>query len=111
MTKDGQNWIRSLSQGETQTLGYCFISALKEGARVDFPMVVDTPLGIIDEGPPRELFAELLPEFVKDTQLIFLMTSAEYTPNVRRVLSQRVGATYRLVYEPASEGTKVETIG
>lgn len=111
MTKDGQNWIRSLSQGETQTLAYSFISALKEGARVDFPMVVDTPLGIIDEGPPRELFAELLPEFVKDTQLIFLMTSAEYTPNVRRVLSQRVGGTYRLVYETASEGTRVEKIG
>jgi len=110
ITKNGENWIRSLSQGETQTLAYSFISALKEGARVAFPMVVDTPLGIIDEGPPRELFAELLPEFVKDTQLIFLMTSAEYTANVRRILSNKVGRAFRLSYQPSEETTRVERI-
>lgn len=110
ITKDGENWIMSLSQGETQTLSYSFISALKEGAKVIFPMVVDTPLGIIDEGPPRELFAELLPDFVKDTQLIFLMTSAEYTPNVRRILSSKVGQVYRLTFRAENGDTKVEKI-
>jgi DNA sulfur modification protein DndD len=111
ITKNGENWVRSLSQGETQTLAYAFISALKEGARVTFPMIIDTPLGIIDEGPPRELFAELLPEFVKDTQMIFLMTSAEYTEKVKRILSPRVGATYALRYYPEEETTKVRVVG
>ncbi len=111
ITKNGENWIRSLSQGETQTLSYSFISALKEGARVVFPMVVDTPLGIIDEGRPRELFAELLPEFVKDTQLIFLMTSAEYTATVRRILANKVGRVYQLSFQPLDGATKVRNIG
>lgn len=110
ITKDGENWIMSLSQGETQTLAYSFISALKEGAKVVFPMVVDTPLGIIDEGPPRELFAELLPDFVKDTQLIFLMTSAEYTPAVKKILAGKVGQTYRLEYRQEEGATKVREL-
>jgi DNA sulfur modification protein DndD len=110
ITRDGENWIMSLSQGETQTLAYSFISALKEGAKVVFPMVVDTPLGIIDEGPPRELFADLLPDFVKDTQLIFLMTSAEYTPAVKRILAEKVGRTYRLEYHLEDGATKVKEL-
>ena len=110
ITKDGENWIMSLSQGETQTLAYSFISALKEGAKVVFPMVVDTPLGILDEGPPRELFAELLPDFVEDTQLIFLMTSAEYTPAVKKILAEKVGRTYRLEYRPEESATKVKEL-
>ena len=75
-----------------------------------FPMVVDTPLGIIDEGPPRELFAELLPDFVKDTQLIFLMTSAEYTPAVKKILAGKVGRTYRLEYREEEGATKVREV-
>jgi DNA sulfur modification protein DndD len=110
ITKDGENWIMSLSQGETQTLAYSFISALKEGAKVIFPMVVDTPLGIIDEGPPRELFAELLPDFVKDTQLVFLMTSAEYSPAVKKILAGQVGRTYKLEYRTEEGATKVKEL-
>ena len=111
VTTTGENWVRGLSQGETQTLAYAFISALKEAAKVSRPMVVDTPLGIIDEGPPRELFAELLPDYVKGTQLIFLMTSAEYTATVSRILGPRVGEKYRLDYDQAEDKTTVSKGG
>jgi len=102
--------MKSLSQGETQTLAYAFISALKDASQAKFPMIVDTPLGIIDEGAPRQLFAELLPEYLRETQIIFLMTSAEYTSKVKQVLSKRVARHYRLDHNKNEGSTVVKLV-
>lgn len=87
--------LGSLSAGERQVLALAFMAALGTISGFDAPVVIDTPTGRIS-GKPRENIAEALPNYLQNTQAIFLMTDTEYTDNVRVRMKANVGKEYDL---------------
>lgn len=83
----GYNVINDLSAGEYLILGLSFMSALMSISGFQSPVIIDTPLGKIDE-EHREYITTELPKFLEGTQLILLVTPTEYDSAVRRNLDQ-----------------------
>lgn len=103
----GYNVINDLSAGEYLILGLSFMSALMTISGFHAPVLIDTPLGKIDD-EHREHITRELPKFLKDTQLILLVTPTEYDENVRKNLAQ-----YLLpenFYEICENETKTESM-
>ncbi|KXB07692.1 hypothetical protein AKJ51_00255 [candidate division MSBL1 archaeon SCGC-AAA382A20] len=72
-----------LSGGERKVLGLSFLSSLNVVSGFKVPLVIDSPLTDIEEGEPRLQIARILPEYLEERQVIFLVKRAEYTPDVR----------------------------
>ena len=70
--------INELSQGAALCFGLAFMTALRNYSGYDVPIIIDSPVGKIDEGN-RERIAKNIPDQLKDQQIIFLVTSSEYT--------------------------------
>lgn len=90
--------LGSLSAGERQVLALAFMAALGTISGFDAPVVIDTPTGRIS-GKPRENIAEALPNYLQNTQAIFLMTDTEYTDSVRVRMKANVGKEYDLRFD------------
>ena len=99
------NWINDLASGPKQLLLLSFIAALSEVSGFKFPVFFDTPLANIDN-EQRDNVAKMLPDYLRDTQVILLMKDQEYTPRIRELLSKRVCAELRMTH---SEGKTVVT--
>lgn len=84
---DGYNVINDLSAGEYLILGLSFMSALMTISGFQAPVIIDTPLGKIDD-EHREYITTELPRFLAGTQLILLVTPTEYDNNVKANLSR-----------------------
>jgi len=84
---DGYNVINDLSAGEYLILGLSFMSALMTISGFQAPVIIDTPLGKIDD-EHREYITTELPRFLAGTQLILLVTPTEYDHNVEGNLSK-----------------------
>lgn len=84
---DGYNVINDLSAGEYLILGLSFMSALMTISGFQAPVIIDTPLGKIDN-EHREYITTELPKFLEGTQLILLVTPTEYDSNVKINLNQ-----------------------
>jgi DNA sulfur modification protein DndD len=84
---DGYNVINDLSAGEYLILGLSFMSALMTISGFQAPVIIDTPLGKIDD-EHREYITTELPKFLTGTQLILLVTPTEYDNNVKTNLNQ-----------------------
>jgi DNA sulfur modification protein DndD len=85
--KDGYNAINDLSAGEYLILGLSFMSSLMTISGFQAPVIIDTPLGKIDD-EHREYITTELPKFLSGTQLILLVTPTEYDENVKKNLRQ-----------------------
>lgn len=109
--KTGFNALNTLSAGETQIFVLSFAAALRNASGFKAPLIIDTPLGKIDEEYRKEV-SSILPEFLKDTQVILLVTSSEYTPEVKKNLTKRVekNSEYRLEFNKDEEETKVNLL-
>jgi DNA sulfur modification protein DndD len=107
INKFGSECLGSLSAGERQVLALSFLAALREVSGFDAPIMIDTPLGRISK-EPKENIAELLPEFLKGSQVTMFMTDEEYTPRVREKLSSRVGKEYELDFNQEQSRTMVK---
>lgn len=83
----GYNVINDLSAGEYLILGLSFMSALMSISGFQAPVIIDTPLGKIDD-EHREYITTELPKFLDGTQLILLVTPTEYDEPVRQNLAQ-----------------------
>jgi DNA sulfur modification protein DndD len=99
------NWINDLASGPKQLLLLSFIAALSEVSGFKFPVFFDTPLANIDN-EQRDNVAKMLPDYLKDTQVILLMKDQEYTPRIRELLNKRVCAELRMTH---SQGKTVVT--
>lgn len=83
-----------MNAGHRLCLAFAFALTLSKTAGLNFPMVVDTPSGRLDEGVQTQL-AEVLCDFTlgesgqENHQLILLMTSSEYNKEVANVMSKR----------------------
>lgn len=84
---DGYNVINDLSAGEYLILGLSFMSALMTISGFQAPVIIDTPLGKIDN-EHRDYITTELPKFLEGTQLILLVTPTEYDNNVKINLNQ-----------------------
>jgi len=84
---DGYNAINDLSAGEYLILGLSFMSALMTISGFKAPVIIDTPLGKIDD-EHRDYITNELPKFLHDTQVILLVTPTEYDENVKLNLSK-----------------------
>jgi len=110
INKMGSECLGTLAAGERQVLALSFLAALREVSGFDAPVIIDTPLGRISK-EPRENIAELLPSFLKGTQVTMLMTDEEYTDAVRSKLSRNVITEYELRYIEADSRTEVVKFG
>lgn len=92
---EGLRQVEKLSAGETELLALSFIAALTEVSGFDAPVLIDTPVGRIDE-KHRSAIGEKLPGFLAGHQLTFLFTDAEYDDVVAAELEARLANKYRL---------------
>ena len=98
-----------LSDGEKLVLGLCFMSALHKISGFELPIVMDTPLGVLDDDF-RQNFAKFLPEFVEGKQIVMLVTGTEYTDDFRDVLYTNVGKEYVIDWQNSKEGKESKVI-
>lgn len=78
----GFNALADLSAGQYLILGYAFVVALRTITGYNAPVIVDTPLGKLDT-IHRNKITKQLPELLGNVQIVFLVTSSEYTEDVR----------------------------
>lgn len=106
--KDGFNALNTLSAGETQIFVLSFAAALRNASGFHVPLIIDTPLGKIDE-EYRRYVSSILPKFLEKTQVVMLVTSSEYTPEVRKNLASQVAkeSEFKLEFYKDDEETKV----
>ena len=98
-----------LSDGEKLCLGLCFMSALHNISGFELPIVMDTPLGVLDSDLRRNL-AESLPEFMGGKQIIMLVTSTEYTEDFREPLKNSLEHEYTIKWANSEDGKESEVI-
>ena len=101
----GGNVRAQLSMGETQVSSLAFMLAMTRLGGQEAPLVVDTPLARLDKSV-RANTAHWLPKLT--SQLVLLVTDAEFGPDVEKEIAPSVGKRMRLV--PGPEGTRVDVI-
>lgn len=83
------------SAGTQLTLALSFITALNSLAGFKLPIIIDTPLGRLDDDIRYNL-GKFLPEYTKDIQVILLTTGNEYSGDFKKNIISHVGKTYKL---------------
>lgn len=98
-----------LSAGEKLALALAFMAALNEISGFNLPIIIDTPMGILD----REIklnIAQVLPSYLQDKQITLLVTGEEYSPEFRSRLIDRVGKEYKIRVTETDKGSKSEMV-
>ena len=80
------NKFGAFSAGEYALLAMSFVFALNNVSGFNVPIILDTALGRIST-EPRGNFARNISKYLKDTQIILLLTQSEYSPEVAENLS------------------------
>jgi len=93
--------IDELSQGAALCFGLAFMTALRNYSGYDVPIIIDSPVGKIDEGN-REKIAKNLPKQLEGKQVIFLVTSSEYTSVFKECLKDKISTEINLSYNKNS---------
>ena len=105
----GYECLGSVSAGERELLALSFTLALHEVSGFDSPILIDTPVARIS-GPHRENFGNVLAEISGRKQIMLLFTPAEYSEEIRRVLSSRASNRYSLKMSSDENVSKVEVL-
>ena len=93
-----------LSAGERQVLSLSFITAMSRVSEEEAPLVMDTPFGRLSS-QHRNSITQYLPELAD--QLILFVTDEELRDQARVNLESRIGAEYRLEFDPRSSCTQI----
>jgi DNA sulfur modification protein DndD len=96
-----------LSQGAALCFGLAFMTALRNYSGYDVPIIIDSPVGKIDEGN-REKIATNLPNQLKDKQVIFLVTNSEYSSVFKEHLDDKIATKIILSYNKKTGGIDIE---
>lgn len=107
--QSGMEGIDTLSAGERQVLALSFMAALNSVSGFEVPIIIDTPLGRLSREPKINI-AKNLPNFLKNKQVILLVTEEEYTPEVRDRLFDRIGKEYRIDFKESKEGGRAMVV-
>ena len=102
--KEG-NYIvpNDLSKGGQLVLALSFMTALNSLSGFGLPIVIDTPLGRLDE-PIKENIGKHLHEYTKNKQVTLLVTGSEYSEEFRKGIRDFVGKEYELNYIQEKDG-------
>ncbi len=76
------NQIRDISAGQRLILTLAFVTTLREPTGYKFPLIMDSPLGKVDN-PNRYNIAQHLKEYFPNEQLTLLVTDSEYINNLQ----------------------------
>ena len=102
--KDGDiNTANDLSDGGSLTLALAFTLALNSLSGFELPIVIDTPMGDLDEDIQMNI-ASFLPSYSKNKQVTLLVKSKEYTKEFREAVFDYVGNEYKLVFDENQKG-------
>lgn len=102
--KDGDiNTANDLSDGGSLTLALAFTLALNSLSGFELPIVIDTPMGDLDEDIQMNI-ASFLPSYSKNKQVTLLVKSKEYTKEFRDAVFDHVGNEYKLVFDENQKG-------
>ncbi|MCE7948739.1 MAG: hypothetical protein DYG88_15050 [Chloroflexi bacterium CFX4] len=97
-----------LSAGERQVLSLSFITAMAMVAQREAPLIMDTPFGRLSSAH-REAITLKLPLLAP--QLVLFVTDEELRDKALENLKPRIGAEYRLRFDPSTSCTTVEELG
>ena len=102
--KDGDiNTANDLSDGGSLTLALAFTLALNSLSGFELPIVIDTPMGDLDEDIQMNI-ASFLPSYSKEKQITLLVKSKEYTKEFRESVIDYVGNEYKLQFDGNNKG-------
>ncbi len=93
-----------LSAGERQVLSLSFITAMSRISEEEAPLVMDTPFGRLSSHH-RNSITRYLPEL--SDQLVLFVTDEELRDQARQNLEPRIGAEYRLEFNPKTSCTEI----
>ena len=96
-----------LSAGERQVLSLSFITAMAKVAQSEAPLVMDTPFGRLSSAH-REAITSRLPDLAP--QLVLFVTDEELRDRALDNLRPRIGAEYRLNFNPSTSCTEIEEL-
>jgi len=98
----------ALSAGETQLFAIATIWALREVSGVPMPVIIDTPLGRLDDDHRSTMIQTYLPR--ASHQVMLLATDAEVDEKVLDELEPALSHTYRLRFDEDVQRTQVDEI-
>jgi len=98
----------ALSAGETQLFAIATIWALREVSGVPMPVIIDTPLGRLDDDHRSTMIQTYLPR--ASHQVMLLATDAEVDEDVLGDLEPALSHTYRLRFDEDTQRTQVDEI-
>lgn len=93
--KQGYECVGSLSQSERQLLALSMVLSLHTVSGYDSPILVDSPVGRVDE-EQRGNFADVLLRVSSDKQIILLCLPVEYSKELRVVFESSASSQRRL---------------
>jgi len=105
----GREGLGTLSAGERQVCALSFMAALNSVSGFEVPIIIDTPLARISTEPSQNI-ARNLPRYLQDKQVILLVTEKEYSPEIRKELSGRVGKTYVINVKEKERGNLAQVV-
>lgn len=105
--------LNRLSAGERLCLAFAFSLTLSKEAGLNFPIVVDTPMGRLAPEVQENLSRVIsestkgIPGATKNHQIILLMTETEYNERVAKVLDTRKPKVLEIFFDPTTAETRV----
>lgn len=108
--QEGNIVPHDLSKGGQLVLALSFMTALNSLSGFELPIIIDTPLGRLDE-PIKENIGSYLPIYTRNKQVTLLVTSSEYSDGFKKGIGKYIGKEYKLKYIQETDGiTKIENI-
>ena len=110
ISKNGEFIVpNDLSKGGQLVLALSFMTALNSLSGFGLPIIIDTPLGRLDE-PIKDKIGKYIPEYTRNKQLTLLVTGSEYSDEFRKGIRDYVGKEYELDYIQEKDGiTTIKT--
>lgn len=99
ISREGESWKFFLSNAQRKLLAFSFVAGLRKVAEEEAPFVLDSPLGIVDT-THRKNYANTVPSVA--SQLIMLITSSEETNEISDRISEKIGAHWKVNYDPVT---------
>jgi DNA sulfur modification protein DndD len=96
---------RTLSAGERQLLAVALLAGLARASGRMLPVVIDTPLGRLDQDHRKRLIQRYLPN--ASHQVIVLSTDTEITPEVLDKLGDSISHMVKLEHDPQTRSSVV----
>lgn len=94
-----------LSAGERQLLAVALLWGLARASGQPLPVVIDTPLGRLDGSHRSHLLERYFPQ--ASHQVVLLSTDTEIDESAFERISEHVGRSYRLDFDPTINATSV----